>query len=512
MTTENENNGDNAAFERLRARLHAQQEQLRQHAAAQRRQAEHSDYLYDKSQDAYWDRIDGRMYVDRAVDASIPQERWRAVVEEAAAEEEAMEGGPTPARRGRPRARQRTRLVKPSEDIRRVENNLFVESSTWWPGQPQLIADWFVDGNGPRKHPGARLFNTYCPPLDTGDARIEEGEIWAQHVRRLFPQPTEHEHFFDICAHMVQRPHEKCNTAVVMSGTQGIGKDAALLPVRLAVGVWNSRNIDPDDLFSPYRPWLETLMLTIDEVRPTGEEFKATNFYNVLKPLIAAPPDTLPLNDKYMKLRYCINLLRVFITTNDWLALFIPENDRRMFIMNSPLPANWHTEAPEGEAYFAEYWRWLSNGGAAGVAKWLAARNIEHFDPKAPPPKTQAWHEISVSWDDSEHDPIHMALDEIGWPNAIITSELLSLNCESVSFDYRSKLESIVRSPRKLAHRMHEAGYAMVPPTGKMWEFESGGKRLRSRTAFVKRALAMSGTAAIEAVRQRGRALVSGAF
>lgn len=512
MTTED------PAFERLRARLAAQQEELAARLSTQRRQADHSDYLYDKAQDAYWDRIDNRLYVDRAVDASIPQERWRAVVDEGEDVEETAgaEGGapPPPPRRGRPRTRgPRTRLVKPSEDIRRVENNLFVEGSTWWPGLPQIIDDWMVDGTGPRRQAGARLFNTYRPaPKD--EAAADAGP-WVEHVRRLFPDVVEHEHFFNVCAHMVQRPEVKCNTAVVMSGSQGIGKDAALFPVKLAIGHWNSRNIDPDELFSPYRPWLETLMLIIDEVRPHSEDFRATTFYNTLKPLIAAPPDTLPLNDKYVKMRHVINVMRVFITTNDWLALFIPENDRRMFIMNSPLPGRWH-EAADPQ-YFDRYWRWLEQeGGAAGVARWLAERDLSAFDPKAAPPRTQTWSEISQSWDDTEHDPVSLVLEEIGWPDALLTSELVAPTSEIGSFDYRSELASIVRSPRKLAHKMAAAGYALVSAPLNRWEFESDGeggrKRIRSKAAWVKRSLGLDLQAARALVRERGRRLVSGDF
>lgn len=505
-TPDNNDNTPDAAFLQLQARLRAQQDALRAAAADQRRQAEHSDYLYDKTQDAYWDRVDGRLFVDRAVDASIPRERWRAVVEEAEEpDEETVPEGARRRRRGRPPGG-RTRLVRPSEDIRQVENGLFVEGSTWWPGRGEVIEGWLVDGNGPRQSRGARLFNTYRPPaLPPGAPPAEEAERWVQHVRTLFPQPDEHEHFFNVCAHMVQRPHEKCNSAVVMSGSQGIGKDAALLPVRMAVGHWNTRNIDPDDLFSQYRPWVETLMLTIDEVRPAAEEFRATTFYNILKPLIAAPPDTLPLNDKYAKLRYVINLLRVFITTNDWLALFIPDNDRRMFIMNSPLQPNWQ---PAG--YFEAYWAWLEEGnGAWAVARWLAERDLSTFNPKAPPPKTQTWHAVSSSWDSSEHEPVQMALEEIGRPNVIITSELLALQCEAVGFDYRAQLESAVRNPRKLANRMSEAGYTLVPPTGQRWEFEGAARRIRSKTAFVRRDLGWSMEEARAAVRERGRALVS---
>ena len=68
---------------------------------------------------------------------------------------------------------------------------------------------------------------------------------------------------------------------------------------------------------------------------------EVTTAKHILKPMIAAPPDTLPLNNKYMALRYVLNVMRVFITTNDWMAMYIPPEDRRMFIMHSQKPQGW---------------------------------------------------------------------------------------------------------------------------------------------------------------------------
>ena len=344
-------------------------------AAGQRRLARPEDYVFDKAQEMFWDLRDGTMHTEKAVDASIPIELWRVEVEEAPAEDPNA-----PPRRGRPRQR-RERLIPPSRDILRVENDQFVEGSTWWPGKEQVISDWFIDKDGFYPAPGRRIYNQYkAPPIATGDP--EKAEFWISHVKRLFPAEMEHEYFFNFCAHMVQRPWEKCNAAIVLSGTQGIGKDAALAPVKMAVGAWNTKGIDPDELFSQYRPWLQTLMLVVDEVRPTKDEFHASSMYNILKPMIVAPPNTLPLNDKYAKLRYVINVLRLFITTNDWMAMYIPAEDRRMFIMHSTLEQKWHETAGMPD-YFTRFFAWLESGGAEHVAAWLAQRDLTGFNPKA---------------------------------------------------------------------------------------------------------------------------------
>jgi hypothetical protein len=464
---------------------------LREMTAGQRRLARPEDYVYDKAQEAFWDLQDGTLHTEKAVDASVPIELWRVEVEEAPPEE-ALRG------RGRPRQR-RERLIPPSRDIMRVENDQFVESSTWWPGKTQIIKDWFIDKDGFYPAAGRRVYNQYKgPPAMGGDP--EAAEPWLDHVRKLWPDPKEHNFFFDYCAQMVQQPQEKCNAAIVLSGTQGIGKDAALMPVKAAAGAWNVKGIDPDELFSPYRPWLQTLMLTIDEVRPTKDEFHASSMYNILKPMIVAPPDTLPLNDKYQKLRYVINVLRVFITTNDWMAMYIPAEDRRMFIMHSTLPQKWHETEGKPE-YFVRLFAWLQQGGCANVAAWLQARDLSRFNPKAQVEKTMGWEAVANTWGEPE-DAITLALEQLGSPQVLFTAELLR-----VQFDGKEELEGMLKSPRKIGHRMQRSGYlAMKPPNGDpRWVFRHEGAAFSSRMAFVKQELMRDSVAAMDSVRAHGK-------
>lgn len=463
-----------------------------------RRLARPEDYVFDKAQEAFWDLRDGTVHSEKAVDASIPVELWRVVVDDA--DEETPAEGARP--RGRPR-RRRERLIPPSRDILRVENDQFVEGSTWWPGEPQIIRDIFIDANGWRPAPGRRIYNKYVPPPELGRGRADKAGWWVNHVKKLWPDPAEHEYFFDFCAHMVQRPQEKCNAAIVLSGTQGIGKDAALMPVKAAIGSWNTKNIDPDELFSPYKPWLETLMLVVDEVRPTKDEFHASSAYNILKPMIVAPPDTLPLNDKYTKLRHIINRLRVFITTNDWMSMYIPPEDRRMFIMHSPLPQKWHES--EGRAsYFREFFDWCERGGTEHVAAWLAARDLSAFDPKAQAARTAGWGAVAASWGEPE-DAVAWAIDHLGRPDAVFGQELVI-----PQFDHHEEVAGMLKSPRKIAHRMNRAGYVQVPAPGgePRWTFRAAGKAVRARYAFVRSELGGNSAAAVEAVKERGRALL----
>ena len=202
----------------------AREAELSKIVSESRRLARPTDYVFDKAQESFWDLRDGTQHSEKAVDASIPLEFWRVMIDDPQDEEETN----MPRRAGR---RRRERLINPSRDIMRVENDQFVEGSTWWPGEEQIIKDVFIDANGWRPAPGRRIYNKYMPPpAICGDAN--SAGFWVNHIKKLWPEPVEHNFFFDFCARMVQYPDVKCNAAIVLSGTQGIGKDAALAPVK----------------------------------------------------------------------------------------------------------------------------------------------------------------------------------------------------------------------------------------------------------------------------------------
>jgi hypothetical protein len=475
-------------------RLEALEREVAARAQSQRRLARIEDYRFDKAQEKFWDIKNGTLHSEKAVDASIPQELWRRV-------EEPAEDPATPRGRGRPRTRDR--LVRPSLDIARVENDLFVESSIWWPGQPAIVDDWLITENGLFRSKGARLFNLYKPPPEpVSGVSPADAAPWVAHVKRLWPDPVTHSYFFDYCAHMVQRPGEKCHGAIVLSGEQGIGKDAALWPVKAALGSWNFKDISPDQLFTPYQPFYQSLMLVVNEVRPTSDENHASSLYNILKPLAAAPPDTLPVNDKFTKLRYVVNVVRVFLTTNNYMDMHVPPGDRRIFLMHSTVPKGWHIADGDPD-YFVKMFEWLFADGWAAVNAWLMARDISRFKPKSDPPKTAESLALEASWGTADDGVAH-ALQALSHdekrPDVLLSSQMID-----PVFDEQDEVVDMLKSPRKTAHRMLREGYVMVPkPEGlAQWRWKKDGVVVRCSMAFVKQNFAGN---AFDAVQACGRA------
>ena len=62
--------------------------------------------------------------------------------------------------------------------------------------------------------------------------------------------------------------------------------------------------------------------------------------------------------------------------------MFLPAEDRRHFVAWSDCK-----KAAFKADYWADFWRWLDNGGDRHVAAYLATLDIFKFNPKAPRPK-----------------------------------------------------------------------------------------------------------------------------
>lgn len=435
-----------------------------------RRRRRMTDFRYDESQTAYWDTTTGLLLAAKSVDGAIPREFW-------------------PTRQDRRNGRQIP--YEPSIAINDVDTGLTVEGATWWPGEDVFIQNTVITNRGAMRKKGAQTYNTYVEP-DRDNLRDDQmPDKWIEHVKKIFPEPVEHEHFFDFAAHMVQRADEKVNHGIVMAGVQGIGKDTALLPLRRAVGEWNTAEIEPDAVSDKYNAYVKSVMLVINEVRPHDEDHKASNFYNQLKPLLASPPEMLPMEMKYQNVIYVRNLCHVVLTTNDPLTMYIPPEDRRLFVMNSPLPdPRKNPVFPPG--YFEDIYKYLHDGGIDAVIRWLLNRNILTFNAGDPPPVTAGKLAIIGSANEVRRTAIDTVFELYAQcvggekrPSVVFVADLLGFVNSGPFFDDRDAMVKAITA-KNLHFKMDERGYAMVKnPDGTEWR---NGK-FRSRAAFVDKSL-----------------------
>jgi hypothetical protein len=109
-----------------------------------------------------------------------------------------------------------------------------------------------------------------------------------------------------------------------------------------------------------------------------------------LKAIIAAPPDVLRVDEKFLREHNIVNVCAVIITTNHKTdGVYLPADDRRHDVAWSEL-----TKDDFEADYWARLWSWYDRGGDRNVAAYLANLDLTDFDPKAPPPKTEAFWDI----------------------------------------------------------------------------------------------------------------------
>lgn len=414
-----------------------------------------NDFRYDEQQEKYWDTTTGNLLGAKSVDGAIVE--WPRTAAD--------------------------KPYRPSLAINNVDTGLTVEGSTWWPGKPRFIEDVVVSERGAMRLKGAVCYNSYIAPDPVPSATVSP-QPWIDHVIELYPDPVEHEHFFDFAAHMIQHPEEKVNHGIVMAGGQGIGKDTALLPLRNGVGEWNAAEIGPDAITGQYNGYIKAVLLIINEVRPQDEDHKASTFYNLLKPILAAPPEMLPMTLKYANTIYIRNLCHVVLTTNDPLTMYIPPEDRRLFVMTSAMPVKARIE------YFNNLYRYLLDGGTNSVVRWLQNRQVLTFNSTTPPPMTagklaiiESAHQVRRTLIDDIFERYSEAIYGSSDPKVVFQRDLLDFVNSCGLFDDLRKVVGLLNA-KNFHFKMAERGYDMFRnPDASEWK---NGK-YRTRMAFCHR-------------------------
>jgi hypothetical protein len=268
-----------------------------------------------------------------------------------------------------------------------LDQNRPVEQMTWAPGCPMLIKDRLISEGGWIEREDVTSFNLYRPPmLEPGDA--SKADPWRDHIHKVFGDDAEH--IIKWCAQRAQHPEIKINHALVLgSEKHGIGKDAALEPVKRAIGPWNFGEVNPPQLLGRFNGFLKRVILRVNEVRDLGDVSRYS-FYDHTKLYTASPPDVLRIDEKNLREHSILNCVGIILTTNyKTTGIYLPAEDRRHYVA-------WSSRGPEDFAggYWNKLFGWYDEGGDRHVAAYLAGYDLTGFDPKAPPPKTQAFWDI----------------------------------------------------------------------------------------------------------------------
>jgi Family of unknown function (DUF5906) len=334
-----------------------------------------------------------------------------------------------------------------------LDENRHVEQMTWAPGEPMLIEDRLISEGGWIVKPGCRTFNLYRPPnIRLGDSkRIEP---WLDHLQHIYPDDDEH--IIRWLAHRVQRPAEKINHALLLGGSQGIGKDTLLEPVKYAIGPWNFTEVSPTHMFGRFNGFVRSVILRVSEARDLGDVNRFT-FYEHMKIYLAAPPDVLRCDEKNLREYSVPNVCGVIITTNHKTdGIYLPADDRRHYVAWSDA-----TKEDFTPDYWTSIYRWYEDEGYRNVAAYLTQVDLAGFNAKAPPRTTVAFHAIVDANRAPEDAELADTLDEIAKGGRRVTAVTIPMLVAAATGDFLPWLLDR-KNRRVIPYRLESAGYVQV--------------------------------------------------
>jgi hypothetical protein len=102
-------------------------------------------------------------------------------------------------------------------------------------------------------------------------------------------------------------------------------------------------------------------------------------------------------------------------------------------------------------------WGWYANGGLSDVAAYLATLDISTFDPKAPPPKTQAFWDIVMHNQPPEDAEMADAIDLLKSNKTITIDDVRTAAIGSFGEWLNDR-----KNRKAIPHRLERCGYLLV--------------------------------------------------
>lgn len=253
---------------------------------------------------------------------------------------------------------------------------------------------------------GNSWHNENLPAGIEGDA-----SPWLNHFDTIGWGGDLKKHFLQWMAFTILHPDQKINHMIILGSGEGAGKDFLLAPLTQAMGQ-QQYTINGEDLLSDFNSYImSTKYLHINEAE-LGDRREAVAISNKLKPLSAAPPKKLSLNEKGIKGVQVRNILNCTMTTNSQLPVRLNGPSRRMFCLwtdFSVRDVNLQVR-PEWKKFWSEHWHWMENGGSQ-ICIWYLRNKVDlsDFDAGAAPPMTDFLRDII----EASKSPLEMTIEAL---------------------------------------------------------------------------------------------------
>ncbi len=203
------------------------------------------------------------------------------------------------------------------------------------------------------------------------------------------------EHHLKWMAYTLRHPEDKINHMLILGGMEGTGKDFMMYPLTHALGEY-ATVIEGNELLGDHNEYLlSTKLLQINETE-LGDHNKAKEVSNRLKPIAAAPPDTLRVNPKGITAVSIRNIVNGFLTTNDRMPVRLNGPSRRFYATWSSLCVRDANDEmlPEWRTYWADRWAWMHESFEHCIHHLMTQVDISDFNPGAAPPMTEFLRDI----------------------------------------------------------------------------------------------------------------------
>lgn len=228
---------------------------------------------------------------------------------------------------------------------------------------------------------GRRYVNTYhptYPDLEPSHA-AQAGAMLQNHLNNLIAEPHYRRTLTDFLAFQVQSPGRKIRWAVMIQGAEGCGKTFLAELMKAVLGREHVKTIDGAAIKGNWNEWaFGHQLVVLEEVRVAGTN--RHEIMNALKPLITN--DDISMNQRFRDNRVVENISNYILFSNNHDALAITNNDRRYFVLKSPLQTKQQVQAL-GKNYFPPLFAMIrDHPGAmrAYLAEWQISPDFQPDD------------------------------------------------------------------------------------------------------------------------------------
>lgn len=206
-------------------------------------------------------------------------------------------------------------------------------------------------------------------------------------------------------AHMIQRPWERPEVALVLRGGQGTGKNTFVGAMAGLVKLHFCEVSSVDQLTGRFNAHMRNVIfMHANEATWGGNKSESGK----LKAMIT--DETIPVEPKGLDILHIDNYLRLVISSNESWPVPVDADDRRFLILDvSPV-------YKQDTAFFAKLHAQLENGGLQALMHDLQTEDLTGFSPRNKPP-TPFGADMKMRSADSPTRWLHDALNSNSWPH-----------------------------------------------------------------------------------------------